>query len=90
MNAERFDQFSQAYRAGLRTAVTSNPDDYAIHDGEMAEEYAARVADKMLASIASNPRGVNYGGGGGFKLACRALGIKYTRKAIWEYLGVTP
>jgi len=90
MDLEAFDRFSRAYRAGLRTAVTSNPSDYAIHDDEMAEEYAARCADKILASIASNPRGVNYGGGGGFKLACRALGIRYTRKAIWEYLQVTP
>jgi len=89
MNPEAFDRFSRAYRAGLRTAVTSNPADYAIHDGEMAEEYAARCADKILASIARNPRGVNYDGGG-FKRTCKALGIKYTRKAIWEYLQVTP
>jgi hypothetical protein len=89
MNPEAFDRFSRAYRAGLRTAVTSNPADYAIHDGEAAEEYAARCADKMLQAISDNPSSVNYDGDG-FKRACRALGIKYTRKAIWEYLQVTP
>ena len=84
MNLEAFDRFSAAYRAGLLSAVTEAPDAYAWPASE-----ASRVADKMLDRIRHTPRAVNYGGGGGFKRACRTLGIKYTRKAIFEYLGVT-
>jgi hypothetical protein len=90
MNTEAFDRFAEAYRAGLLAAVEASPEDYAVRHGQTPREYAEKTADFMLRSIEANPRSVNYGGGGGFKRACRTLGIKYTRKAIWEYLGVAP
>jgi hypothetical protein len=86
MKTEQFEQFSRAYTAGLLAAVQASPDEYML-SGRTPDEYASQVAAKMLAAIQANPKSVNYTGGG-FKRACKTLGIKYTRKAIWEFLGV--
>lgn len=84
MNLERFEAFSVAYRAGLVAAVSQPESGYYY-----GPEQAPAVADKMLAAIAAKPYGVNYGGDG-FKRACKVLGIKNTRKAILEFIGVAP
>lgn len=83
MNAEKFERFSAAYLTGLHAAVLADPEAYGFAD------IVPHVADKMLTSMAENPMGVNYDGGG-FKRACKALGIKHTRKAIFAYLEVPP
>ena len=87
VNAERFAAFGVAYRAGLLAAVTEaqaspNPDKgYAYSPAD-----APKVADRMLAAIEKGgPGSVNLDGGG-FRRACKALGIKHTRKAIIAYL----
>ena len=87
VNAERFAAFGVAYRAGLLAAVTEaqaspNPDKgYAYSPAD-----APKVADRMLAAIEKGgPGSVNLDGGG-FRRACKALGIKHTRKAISAYL----
>ena len=77
VNAERFARFAVAYREGLRTAVETRPEDYGYRP-----EYAGQVADRILATMSSQGiRMVNMDGEG-FRLACKALGIKHTRKAI--------
>lgn len=88
MNPEAFDRFSEAYRAGLLAAVTASPGDYMLN-GRPPVAYAEHVANRILQSISDNPSGVSYDGGG-FKRACKSLGIKHTRKAIWQYLGIAP
>lgn len=87
MNQEKFALFSEAYRAGLQTAVTKEPEKY-LTRGASPEEYAAIVSARVLALIASGKHlGINYVGGG-FMRACKTLGIKYTRKAILSYLEI--
>lgn len=87
MNQEKFATFSAAYRAGLEAAVTANPDDY-LRDGASPSHYAEVVSKRMLACITDKPLGVNYDGGG-FRRACKTVGIKHTRKAIFAYLEIT-
>ena len=59
----------------------------AYHAGLLAAVSAPEVANKMLDAIEHKPFGVNYTGDG-FKRACKTLGIKNTRKAILEFIGV--
>lgn len=88
MNQEKFEAFSQAYRAGLEAAVTAKPEDYVAGKATPAE-YAEVVSKRMLASIGGGKHfGVNYDGGG-FRRACKALGIPHTRKAILAFLEIT-
>lgn len=84
MNTEHFEKFSKAYSEGLAAANKAEPENYFY---KSADEVAV-VAARMLTAIGSKPYGVNYSGGG-FKRACKALGIKNTRKAIFEYLEIT-
>jgi hypothetical protein len=81
MNTERFEEFSKAYRSCLLAAVSDPASGYYY-----GPEQVPAVADKMLAAIASKPYGANYDGRG-FKLTCKALGIKNTRKAILAFIG---
>lgn len=100
LRAERFATFSAAYRAGLLAAVLARPHDYMIgtrekqlpngtvrgeYVTETPEQYAERVAVKILAVMADRPYGVNYDSDG-FRRACKALGIRATRKAILAYI----
>ncbi len=88
MNQEKFQKFSEAYRVGLQQAVEANPENY-FTQGATPEEYAKVVSARMLTSIGGGKHfGVNYEGGG-FKRACKSLGIKHTRKAILAYLEIT-
>ena len=82
MNPEKFAKFSATYRASLEDAVTAHAEKYA-----WPVEDAPKVAGKMLAVMEANPRGVNYDGDG-MKRTCKALGIKATRKAIFEFLEI--
>ena len=82
MNQDKFESFSKAYREKLVEVVAAKPDQFFYTPAE-----ASIVADKMLKAISEEPLMVNYNGEG-FKRACKALGIKNTRKAIFEYLGI--
>jgi hypothetical protein len=87
MNQEKFKTFSEAYRVGLQEAVAKDPEKY-FTQGATPEKYAEVVSARMLESIGGGKHfGVNYEGGG-FRRACKALGIKHTRKAILEYLEI--
>lgn len=81
-NVERFATFSDAYRKGLAKAMKEHPHEYL--PGLTAEE----VADKMLSKI--NTKGieaVTIAQSGGFKNACKQLGIKkVTYKQINKFL----
>ncbi len=88
MNKVSFQVFSDAYRASLSAAVESDPSQYAIAQGETPSQYADRVASKILSKIESGGHySINYDSPG-FRRTCKALGIKFTRKAILEYIGV--
>ena len=80
MNPVKLACFSAAYRAGLLASVTAHPDTYLY--GPASVEH---VADRMLAAIGKSPMMVNYDGEG-FRAACKALNIRYSRKAILDYL----
>ena len=84
VNPVKLAIFAEAYRAGLAAAVAEAPDAYAYGAAD-----APKVALKMMRTIAAQPMGVNYDGGG-FRRAARALGIKHTRKAILEFLEYAP
>ncbi len=85
MNAERFKLFGAAYLDGLTAAVKANPEEYGY-----GPEGVPTVVARMLAAIsAKGPGSVNLDGGG-FRRACKALGIKHTRKAITAYLDGAP
>lgn len=87
-NEERFKQFSEAYRACLLDAVRMFPTEYAIKKGETPEEFADRCATRILAVIAGpDPFRVSYQGIA-FKKTCTVLSIRYTRKAILEWLEI--
>lgn len=87
MNANRFEQFSEAYRAGLFAAVHLNPGEYALRHGETDEAYALRVSTVMLEAIKERGLGsVRVACSDGFKRTCGILGIRYTVKAIAEFL----
>jgi hypothetical protein len=94
MNQEKFMVFSRAYEKGLHEAVIANPKDYARCapgrggcQRSTPETFAKTVSARMLDAISSKPYAVNYNGDG-FKRACKALGIKHTRKAIFDYLEI--
>jgi len=76
------EAFKKAYTDGLIQAVREHPAEYGF-----TADKAPEVASKMLAAIEKNPRAVNYAGHG-FRNACKALRIKPTRKAIFEFIGV--
>ena len=87
MNQEKFQAFSEAYRQGLEEAVRNNPDDYYMQ-GSTPEKFAEVVSAKMMGNIASGKHLTNNYDSPGFRRACRKVGIKHTRKAIFEYLGI--
>lgn len=85
MNQEKFTLFAEAYRVGLQAAVEEKPEEYFMQ-GSTPEEYAKVVSARMMNKIGSGKHyGVSYDGGG-FRRACKKIGIKHTRKAILEYL----
>jgi hypothetical protein len=81
----RFEAFSEAFRAGLLAAVQAHPEQYVLPRGGTVEDNVLQHADRILVHIAEDPMGVNYNGGG-FRRACKTLGIKPTRTAILAYL----
>jgi hypothetical protein len=86
-------RFMEVYRPALQAAVEAHPAEYALglmldpgglnHVPETAAAYADRTARKMEWAFASG----NYNHDGhAIKAACKALGIKHTRKAIEAFL----
>lgn len=87
MNQDKFETFSKAYREGLEGAVTANPQDYFMQ-GSTPTEYAEVVSKRMMANISSGKHLMNNYDSPGFRLACKKVGIKHTRKAILAYLEI--
>lgn len=88
MNQEKFEQFAKVYRSKLAAAFAANPDNYILCGNEPPETAIPKHAERILAEIHRNPKGVNYVGQS-FKMVCKELGIKFTRKAIFEYLEIS-
>jgi hypothetical protein len=86
MNKENFELFSKAYRLALVISVDAFPEKYVLPN-EPSEMAVLKHAERILNEIARNPKGVNYNGDA-FKLVCKTLAIKNTRKAIFEYLEI--
>lgn len=86
MNQEKFKTFSEVYAESLLKAMFENPDKYGVSQPNITKG-ACFIAEKMLQAIKDDPKMVNYTGDG-FKKACKTLGIKQTRKAIFEYLEI--
>lgn len=80
MNQDKFKVFSELYRKNLAKAVQEHPEQYGYQ-----LETVPEVATRMLLKLEHSPMGLNYDSIG-FKLTCKELKIKYTRKAILEYL----
>jgi hypothetical protein len=71
------EKFKQVYLENLKLAVIKYPDEY-----RWPVENVPVVAEKMLAAVARNT--FNHDSQG-FKMTCKALGIKHTRKAILSF-----
>lgn len=92
MNKDKFEQLSIAYASGLKKAVDAEPAGYGLgmqlQNATTSEEYARIVSARMLERIASgHAYGISYDGGG-WKNACKTLGIKHTRKAILTFIEI--
>lgn len=88
MNEEKFHKFAEAYKTSLRKVVDKDlqrPKQDREYD--YSPEQVDVVVGKMLNAIRQHPLGVNYNSSG-IKNACKALGIKPTRKALFEFLEV--
>lgn len=70
-------RFAEAYQEALITAIEQHPDEYAYPVSE-----AQIVVSRMLAAIERNSFSTS---GRAFPAACKALGIRYTRKAILAF-----
>ena len=80
MNEQRLKEFEVNYVSGLRDAVIAHPNDYLY-----PVQQVPVVVAKMMKAIRENANNVNYGSHG-FRLTCKRLGIKHTKKAIIAYL----
>lgn len=87
MNEQKFEIFSKIYRSKLVAAFAANPDNYILCENEYFKTAIPKHADRILAEIHKNPKGVQYVGRS-FKMTCKELSIKFTRKAIFEYLEI--
>lgn len=79
-----FEKFGHAFRENLRKVVTLYPQEYAWPVDKSDE-----VANKMLGSIAQSiatRRNLFNKDSRAFEMTCKALGIKHTYSAIYEYL----
>jgi hypothetical protein len=75
-----FDKWMDEYSRQLPIAVAKYPGDYAYPVSE-----CPTVIGRMRAAF---ERGSFNHSGQAIKATCKALGLKYTRKAIVEFLGV--
>lgn len=73
-------KFQEAYEKGLAEAIRLYPQNYCWAD--TSEAMITKVAGKMFDAM---DRGTFNHDSKGFKIACKKLGIKSTRKAILEY-----
>jgi hypothetical protein len=79
LNPARFAQFAAIYPECLAQAVASKPEAY----GPQVQSSVQNVATKMLAAVETGSYNHN---GPSFKLACKRLGIRFTRTAIEAFL----
>ena len=79
---ERFDGFRLALEAAYRELFTTEEYSYAAK-----RTTPAILAGKMTEGLRT---GSAHHSGTGIQRACKAVGIKYTKKAIREYLNPTP
>jgi hypothetical protein len=87
VNAERFQRFATAYRHGLLEAVTASYERSQNHAYDYGPDQVPTVATKILTEIekVGGIDSVNIESAG-FRRACKALGIKHSRKAITAFL----
>ena len=78
MDIVNSDKFFREYRTQLEQAVILHPDEYSF-PVELCDKVWFRMRDAVL-------RGSFNKDGYAFKTTCKNLGIKYTYKAINEYL----
>ena len=87
MNQEKFALFSEAFKTALVIAYNENSDYFILPRNESVETVIPRHAQRILDEMFRNPNGVMYTGPA-FKIACKTLGIKHSRKAIYEFLEI--
>lgn len=103
VRAERLEQLIQAYREALRAAVAAHPEEYRgfHHDDVVVGNTGTAVARKQTVDEYVDSRIVpelrlqgiamiSTAGSRGWRGACRALGIRDTRKAITAFLNGDP
>jgi hypothetical protein len=74
----KLEQFMGVYEKNLGAAVSGWPDEY-CWPREQVPDVAGRMRNAII-------RGTYNHGGRAFKMTCKELGIKHTRKAITEFL----
>ena len=74
-----FDRFITVYAAQLQHEFDTNPEYARVAKQISAHDLAVRMAEGLMNGSASKS-------GHAIKATCNALGIKYTYKAIAEYL----
>ncbi len=77
--SSNFDQFITIYTARLQHEFDTNPKYALVSKQISAHDLAAKMTEGLLKGSASKD-------GRAIKSTCKALGIKYTYKAIAEYL----
>jgi hypothetical protein len=100
-HATRFQRFFYTYVCKLYDAMQSHPSDYGIGESDVVQSNVGpRVApnvltfsDELCAQTANKMRSAFLAGsynkdGRAIRATCRELGIKYTYKAIAEWLAV--
>lgn len=78
----KLEQFVAEYAKQLPIAVEKYPADYPwrFHEGLPTEVVAGRMAEAIRRDTYNHD-------GHAFRLTCKALGIKHTRKAIEQFIG---
>lgn len=75
--------FWTVYQQHLAAAVAKNPSDYALRPDETPEAYAARVAEKMRATVRERSlHAVNVTGSPAFRATAKHFGVPHTYKAL--------
>jgi hypothetical protein len=74
-----FDRFIAVYTAQLQHEFDTNPEYALVSRQTSAHDLAVRMTESLMKGSASKD-------GRAIKSTCNALGIKYTYKAIVEYL----
>lgn len=78
--SDKFEEFIKVYGDSLKEAYKKYPEMYAFPEGEIP-----KVLERMTEAI---KKGSYNHDGKAFQMTAKKLGIKYTRKAIEEFLGL--